>query len=69
METKITRLSTGLLAGMNLIMNRFTGPGRVGIQSMYLHLESGSDNAASSNVPGLSAGAAIGGLLGGLLDK
>jgi predicted MFS family arabinose efflux permease len=50
-------------------MNRFTGPGRVGIQSLYLHQPSGSDNAASSNVPNLSAGAAIGGLLGGLLDK
>jgi uncharacterized protein (AIM24 family) len=69
METRMTKLSTGFLAGMNLILNRFTGPGRVGIQSMYYHLQSGSDNAASSNVPGLSAGAAIGGLLGGLLDK
>jgi uncharacterized protein (AIM24 family) len=38
METNITRLSTGLLAGMNLIVNRFTGPGRIAIQSMYLHM-------------------------------
>jgi len=22
---------------VNLILNRFTGPGRVGIQSMYMH--------------------------------
>jgi uncharacterized protein (AIM24 family) len=36
METNIQRISTGLLAGMNLLMNRFTGPGRVGIQSMYM---------------------------------
>ena len=65
METKMTRLSTGFLAGMNLILNRFTGPGRVGIQSMYLHLPSGTDNASS----GGGAGANIGGLLGGLLDS
>jgi len=40
METKITRLSTGFMAGMNLVLNRFTGPGRVGLQSMYLHMPS-----------------------------
>ena len=38
METNVQRLSTGLLAGTNLITNRFTGPGRLGIQSMYFHL-------------------------------
>lgn len=38
METKIDRLTSGLFgANMNLILNRFTGPGRVGIQSMYVH--------------------------------
>lgn len=41
METNVTRLSTGLLAGINLMLNRFTGPGRVGIQSMYVHMPSG----------------------------
>ena len=41
METTMQRLSTGVLAGMNLVMNRFTGPGRVGLQSMYLHMPSG----------------------------
>ena len=40
METKMQRLSAGMLAGMNLVMNRFTGPGKVGLQSMYLHMES-----------------------------
>jgi uncharacterized protein (AIM24 family) len=40
METKVMRLSTGLLAGMNLVFNRFTGPGRVALQSMYLHMPS-----------------------------
>ena len=41
METNMQRLSTGVLAGFNLVMNRFTGPGRVGLQSMYLHMPSG----------------------------
>ncbi len=39
METVIDRLTSGLFgAQMNFILNRFTGPGRVGIQSMYLHM-------------------------------
>lgn len=41
MTTTVARLSTGLLASMNLVLNRFTGPGRIGIQSMYLHMPSG----------------------------
>lgn len=38
METRTDRLTSGLFGGMNFILNRFTGPGRVGIQSMYLHM-------------------------------
>src|SRR5450432_3527777 len=38
MESMMTRLSTGFLAGTNLVLNRFTGPGRLGLQSMYMHL-------------------------------
>jgi uncharacterized protein (AIM24 family) len=38
MTTSVQRLRTGLLGGMRLVTNRFTGPGRVGIQSMYVHL-------------------------------
>jgi uncharacterized protein (AIM24 family) len=37
MESLMTRLSTGFLAGSNLVLNRFTGPGRIGLQSMYMH--------------------------------
>jgi uncharacterized protein (AIM24 family) len=37
METTLMKLSSGLLGGGSLVFNRFTGPGRVGIQSMYLH--------------------------------
>jgi len=40
METTVQRLSTGLLGGFALFMNRFTGPGKVAIQSMYLHMHS-----------------------------
>ena len=39
METQFQRLSTSLFAGAGqLVWNRFTGPGRVGIQSMYVHM-------------------------------
>jgi len=38
MDTQLMRLSTGLFAsGGQIVFNRFTGPGRVGIQSMYYH--------------------------------
>lgn len=38
METNLQRLATGFFGSMNFITNRFTGPGRLGIQSMYLHM-------------------------------
>jgi uncharacterized protein (AIM24 family) len=38
LETNMQRLATGFFGSMNFITNRFTGPGRIGIQSMYLHL-------------------------------
>lgn len=39
METIFQKLSTGLFASAgNLFWNRFTGPGRVALQSMYLHM-------------------------------
>lgn len=40
MDTTVQRLSTGIFASAGqLVFNRFTGPGRLGIQSMYVHLE------------------------------
>jgi uncharacterized protein (AIM24 family) len=39
-ETVVDRLTAGFFGGMNFIVNRFTGPGRVGLQSMYLHMPS-----------------------------
>lgn len=38
MRTNIQSISTGIFASTNLVTNRFTGPGRVGIQSMYYHM-------------------------------
>jgi uncharacterized protein (AIM24 family) len=38
METNMARLTVGVFAGFNLVLNRFTGPGRLGLQSMYLHM-------------------------------
>lgn len=39
METVYQRLTAGFLAGSGQIFwNRFTGPGRLGLQSMYVHL-------------------------------
>jgi uncharacterized protein (AIM24 family) len=39
MQTIFQKVSTGLFASAgNLFWNRFTGPGRLAIQSMYLHM-------------------------------
>lgn len=39
METNLQKISAGLFGtGLGFVTNRFTGPGRVGIQSMYLHM-------------------------------
>ena len=39
MEIKMVGLRMGMLGGSgNLVFNRFTGPGRIGIQSMYMHM-------------------------------
>jgi uncharacterized protein (AIM24 family) len=37
MTSQFQRVATGLFAGTNLCWNCFTGPGRVGLQSMYQH--------------------------------
>jgi uncharacterized protein (AIM24 family) len=67
----LTSQSLGLKAGMfagdhKLTWNRFTGPGKVAIQTMYvepLESEAGSTTAAAAG--GGVAGAVIGGLLRG----
>jgi uncharacterized protein (AIM24 family) len=43
MQTIFQKVSTGLFASAsNLFWNRFTGPGRIALQSMYLHMETDS---------------------------
>jgi uncharacterized protein (AIM24 family) len=42
MQTLFQKLSTGFLAsGGQICWNRFTGPGKIALQSMYSHMESG----------------------------
>lgn len=38
MDTVASSLSTGLLGGQQIPMNRFTGPGRLGLQTLYFHM-------------------------------
>ena len=69
-------LKTGMFSGGgNLVWNRFTGPGRVGIQSGYYTGEAGAavggaaggglERGAGGAIGGGLFGAAIGGMLGG----
>ncbi len=37
MDVQVQQLSTGLFGGTNMSLAKMTGPGRVGIQSMYVH--------------------------------
>ena len=37
MDVELQRLGTGIFGGTNINLARMTGPGRVGIQSMYVH--------------------------------
>jgi uncharacterized protein (AIM24 family) len=40
METQFQKLATGMFASAGqLVWNRFKGPGRIGLQSMYIHFE------------------------------
>jgi hypothetical protein len=49
------------------VFNRFTGPGRVGLQSAYFHPPVAE--GAGGNAQREGAGGLIGGLMDGLLDK
>jgi uncharacterized protein (AIM24 family) len=37
MEIETQKLTTGLFGGMGMNLAKMTGPGRIGIQSMYVH--------------------------------
>ncbi len=68
METVMQRLSTGFLAGTNLVMNRFTGPGRLALQSMYMHYGDGNDDGGGGGGRGKAIRGALG-VLGALTGE
>ncbi|MDP9101269.1 MAG: AIM24 family protein [Actinomycetota bacterium] len=67
-------LKTGMFSGGgNLIWNRFTGPGRVGIQSGYFSGEAGAAVAGASagrggGLGGMATGGVLGAALGSILN-
>src|SRR5262249_17410851 len=68
MSQEVYGFKTGFLSGGgNLVFNRFTGPGRVGLQSAYFHppVQEGSGGNAQRE----GGGGLIGGIVGGLLDN
>ncbi|HWD86361.1 MAG TPA: AIM24 family protein [Solirubrobacteraceae bacterium] len=72
MAQEVYGFRTGLLGGGagNLVFNRFTGPGRVGLQSAYFH-PPGAETGAGGGQMAASAGGGglLGGIVGGLLDN
>jgi uncharacterized protein (AIM24 family) len=68
MTQEIYGFKTGFLGGGagNLVFNRFTGPGRVGLQSAYYHPPVQEGTGGDSQRRG---GDALGGLIGGLFDN
>jgi uncharacterized protein (AIM24 family) len=71
MSQEVYGFKTGMLSGGGqLVFNRFTGPGRVGLQSAYYHppgAETGAGGGA--NVQSSGGGGLLGGIVGGLLDN
>jgi uncharacterized protein (AIM24 family) len=71
MTQEVYGFRTGLMGGGagNLVFNRFTGPGRVGLQSAYFH-PPGAETGAGGGQMAQSGGAGLlGGIVGGLLDN
>jgi uncharacterized protein (AIM24 family) len=65
MSQEVYGFKTGFLSGGgSLVFNRFTGPGRVGLQSAYFHPPGAEAGAGGGQQSG-----GMGGLLGGLLDN
>ena len=68
MSQEVYGFKTGLLSGGgSLVFNRFTGPGRVGLQSAYYHppgAETGAGGAQQSQ-----GGGVLGSVMGGLLNN
>ncbi len=68
MTQEVYGFKTGFLSGAgNLVFNRFTGPGRVGLQSAYFHPP--VSEGAGGNAQRAGGGGVLGGIVGGLLDN
>jgi uncharacterized protein (AIM24 family) len=69
MSQEVYGFKTGLLGGGagNLVFNRFTGPGRVGLQSAYFHPPVSEGRGGNAQREG--GGGLLGGIVGGLLDN
>jgi uncharacterized protein (AIM24 family) len=57
LDTNLTNLSTGLFGGSSFTLNRFTGPGKLGIQSMSLSPIAAATQQADANATAQGAGA------------
>jgi uncharacterized protein (AIM24 family) len=67
MSQEVYGFKTGFLSGAgNLVFNRFTGPGRVGLQSAYYHPPVAEGAGGNSQRGGRDM---LGGIVGGLLDN
>ena len=68
MSQEVYGFKTGFLSGGggNLVFNRFTGPGRVGLQSAYFHPP--VSEGAGGNAQREGGGGLVGGLVRGVLD-
>jgi len=71
MTTHFQGLRQGLLAGSDLACNRLTGPGRIGIQSLYAPLAHGASDQSATPAQAVETGAigVAGALLSGLFGK
>jgi uncharacterized protein (AIM24 family) len=71
MSQEVYGFKSGFLGGAgSLVFNRFTGPGRIGLQSAYYH-PPGAETGAGGGQGQMQVGGGgmMGGLLGGLLDN
>ena len=69
METNFIGVAAGFLGGMKLTCNRFTGPGRVGVQSMSTMLTPQASAETTPNVAQVATGAAAAGILGAIASS
>ena len=69
MTQEVYGFKTGLLGGGGqLVFNRFTGPGRVGLQSAYFH-PPGAETGAGGGQMAQGDSGGIGNIIGGLLNN